>query len=991
MPASFRSRLRRRPASPLRSLRRPGPALLFLSAAIAAAACDGGGTAGPGEPPPPPPPPAVTGITLSRSTLALTGVGSETTLSATLTPSGATGTLAWRTESPAIATVTGSGATATVRAVAGGATRVIASVGSVEASAELTVTPIARSVSVSPATLALTVGGTGTLAAELVADAGVDTALTWTSSDAAIASVSSAGVVTAVAPGTATITVASVAAPAITASATVTVNLPVVTVAIVPDSLALFVGATETVVATVTAAPAVSTDVTWSSREAAVASVSAAGVLTAVAPGTTVITAVSVANPTAMDSVVVTVRQPQVTALAFTLADTIAAGGVDTAAVTITADPGANTALAWSSANSAVATVNAAGVVTAVAAGTTTITVASAATPAVTATRTVTVTAPVFPVRWTATFDGRIGPADVQGAHRASAMLPDGTLLVVGDSGSIVERSPTGTWTRRSSPVTTVLADVLVAGGQAWAWGNGGVVLRRSASGWERETIPTTANVISLAMRADGSGALSTDTSLFVRNANGVWTWMEAPSTNGSTSTPRVAVTEGGGLFALRGTASGSTGPAFYRRVGEGWAGVAKRVSTEAVGQIHVLSDDVLLVGGSENFVGFINRWQNGTWTREYTDPGPQATARSAGIFSRCLDGTVLGGVNWGAGLRRLESGVWTPLIPPGTALPGYSRSACATPDLRFQVAHGGVVRWNGPVLSIELHRQNFTRMGFGGGALAFASSPGATLALRYDGTRWHPVEVPSTQTFNTKEGPAFGVWGSQALALVADQVGTWNGTAFTWQVQAVPSRDLWGATINDVWAVGPGNVPAGWWAAMRRQGGSTWTNVEPGAPSNTNWFAVHGASADAVFTGGHGNAMGHWNGATFTRHLLPAVFDAASDIAAFSATSAIAIGAGRRIFRWNGTAWSYLTPSGLPTAASAAFTTITGRSEDEYYVFVSTGTGGEVYGCTLVQCARLHQFPAVVRKARIVGGRGIGVGDGGLIIYGDLVAGRRR
>lgn len=67
---------------------------------------------------------------------------------------------------------------------------------------------------------------TATLTVSGATPEGANTTVSWTSSDETVATVSAAGVVTAVLPGTATITATSVVAPNVTASATVTVAYP---------------------------------------------------------------------------------------------------------------------------------------------------------------------------------------------------------------------------------------------------------------------------------------------------------------------------------------------------------------------------------------------------------------------------------------------------------------------------------------------------------------------------------------------------------------------------------------------------------------------------------------------------------------------------------------------------------------------------------------------------------------------------------------------
>jgi len=85
--------------------------------------------------------------------------------------------------------------------------------------------PQVTAVNVVPENVVLSVGGTATLAATVVGDAGLtDRTVTWTSSNQAVATVSPAGVVTAVAAGQTTILAKSNADPNVQGAASVVVN-----------------------------------------------------------------------------------------------------------------------------------------------------------------------------------------------------------------------------------------------------------------------------------------------------------------------------------------------------------------------------------------------------------------------------------------------------------------------------------------------------------------------------------------------------------------------------------------------------------------------------------------------------------------------------------------------------------------------------------------------------------------------------------------------
>jgi Leucine-rich repeat (LRR) protein len=121
--------------------------------------------------------------------------------------------------------------------------------------------------------------------------------VTWTSSDATVATISATGLVTALANGTAVITATS---GALTATATITVTQIPASVEIAPRSLTLGGrGATATVRASVLDAEGTliqDARLTWTSDDEAIASVDVLGQVTAVAAGTANITVKGAAN-----------------------------------------------------------------------------------------------------------------------------------------------------------------------------------------------------------------------------------------------------------------------------------------------------------------------------------------------------------------------------------------------------------------------------------------------------------------------------------------------------------------------------------------------------------------------------------------------------------------------------------------------------------------------------------------------------------------------
>ncbi|NBD25684.1 Ig-like domain-containing protein, partial [Paenibacillus glycinis] len=155
-----------------------------------------------------------------------------------------------------------------------------------------TTTPVdATGVTLDKTTLTLPVGATDKLTASVQPSDATNKAVTWTSSDDTVATVSN-GNVTAVAIGTATIT-ATTADGGFQATSAVTVdNTPIAVTGVTLDkgSLSLVVGESGQLTASVQPSNATNKNVVWTSGTASVATVDATGKVTAVGPGTAVIT-----------------------------------------------------------------------------------------------------------------------------------------------------------------------------------------------------------------------------------------------------------------------------------------------------------------------------------------------------------------------------------------------------------------------------------------------------------------------------------------------------------------------------------------------------------------------------------------------------------------------------------------------------------------------------------------------------------------------------
>ncbi len=365
--------------------------------------------------------------------------------------------ISWSSNNTTVATVSRSGVVTTL---APGSARIAASSFGLSATATITVTakPVSAVV-LTPASVSMQIGTTSSLQARTVdAEGGTLTgrAVSWTSSNTAVATVSQTGTITALSPGATTITATSEGR---SAQSAVTVTLPAVnSVTVTPSRDTIGVGAERQLTAVLrdAAGNALTGRVlSWGSSNLAVASVSSTGLVIGVAPGSVTITGTSEGR---VGSATVVVLARIASSVILTPGSgTLVVGSTQALTTQITDADGnllTGRPVTYASDAQSVATVSSTGVITALAAGTVRITASSEG-------KTGTATFTIIPIP-VARVD--LSPSPV-------SMLPGGTqqLTAVARSASgAILTGRTVTWISGAPSVVTVNSNGLVS-----AVGNG--------------------------------------------------------------------------------------------------------------------------------------------------------------------------------------------------------------------------------------------------------------------------------------------------------------------------------------------------------------------------------------------------------------------------------------------------------------------------------------------------------------------------------------
>ncbi len=316
-------------------------------------------------------------VTLNNTTLSITE-GQTTQLTATVAPATAQTTITWATSNNAVATVSTSGL---VTAVAPGTATITATThNGLKATCTVTVKQkiiTATSISLDKTNIEVTNPAEFTLVATVLPANTTNKAVTWKSSNTAVATVDANGKVKTIAAGETTITATTADGTALSASCKVTVRQLATSISLDKTSVDVVYPAEFTLTATVMPASTSNKTIKWLSSNETIATVDANGNVKVIAAGKATITATTTDGSALSATCEVASAAPIVKAQSIELSQTSINAKVPsefTLSAIVLPSNTTDKTVTWSSSNTSVATVDANGKVNVISYGEATIT-----------------------------------------------------------------------------------------------------------------------------------------------------------------------------------------------------------------------------------------------------------------------------------------------------------------------------------------------------------------------------------------------------------------------------------------------------------------------------------------------------------------------------------------------------------------------------------------------------------------------------------------
>lgn len=274
-----------------------------------------------------------------------------------------------------------------------------------------------------------------------------------------------------------------------------------------------------------------------------------------------------------------------------------------------------------------------------------------------------------------------------------------------------------------------------------------------------------------------------------------------------------------------------------------------------------------------------------------------------------------------GGVLYHYDGESWTQVIDPELAVvPLFSGWSGGVNDVWIN-SGGDVLHWDG---------ESWTRMAVGSGAPLYAitGSGSDVFAVGDYGTIVHSTGGEFT-TQAISDFDVTGLWGASAndvWAVGGPFILHRTGSA-EWAFEPAPDftflNGVWGSSASDVWAVGEAGT------IVHNDGGG-WSSVHVDSALSLN--GVGGTSSSNVWAVGNDGALLYWNGAAWSDQS----FDAISRSTVWGDPSglAIAVGEGGSAIAWNGSAWTEMN-----TGTSSSLNGVWGSGPADVYAVGDDGT----------------------------------------------------
>ncbi len=310
-----------------------------------------------------------TSISLNE-TSATIFTGNTLQLTATISPSTTSNpSVTWTSSNTSVATVSSSGV---VTAKSTGTTVITARTAdgsNLSATCNVTVKQLATSISLNKTSATLYMGNTLQLMATVLPNNTTDKSVSWSSSNADVAVVSSDGLVTPISTGTATITVKTEDGSNLTAQCVITVKQYASSISLSETDATIYTGNTLQLTATVLPSTTSNPSVTWSSSNTSVVTVSSTGLVTAKSTGNAIITAKTSDGTNLSATCNITVKRLATSISLNKSSATLYLNETVQLTATVSPSNATDKSVLWSSSDNNVAAVTSTGWVTAIAPG----------------------------------------------------------------------------------------------------------------------------------------------------------------------------------------------------------------------------------------------------------------------------------------------------------------------------------------------------------------------------------------------------------------------------------------------------------------------------------------------------------------------------------------------------------------------------------------------------------------------------------------------